>query len=71
MSDPTTSGPLEPPGGQDDPPNVGLLIGALLVFLIDLRNRVGDDLPHDLRLRRKALEAVLRRARHHGVGESL
>jgi hypothetical protein len=68
MAEPAVSGPPEPPGGQDDePPNAGLLVGALLAFLVDLRNDGAVELPSNLRLRRRALEHVLRRAREHGV----
>ena len=68
MTETTVSGPPEQPDGKDDEPtNVGLLIGALLAFLVDLRNHGGVDLPTDLALRRRSLERVLRRAREHGL----
>lgn len=58
-----TTGPIEPPGGQDDPPDLGLFLVVVVGLLHDvsrhLRGRRDD--PQALADRAEALRAVARR----------
>lgn len=58
-----TSGPIEPPNGQDDPPDLGLFLVVVAGLLHDvsrhLRGRTDD--PEALAARALALRAVARR----------
>lgn len=62
-----TTGPLEPPDGQEDePPDVRQALLVVLLLLGDVRAHLrgqGDADPADLLLRLAAVAAVLRRIR--------
>jgi hypothetical protein len=58
----TTGRPLDPPGGQDDPPDPLTAVRALIGFLDDL---TGEPLGPDLTRRRVALRRALGRLRDH------
>lgn len=60
------TGPAEPTGGQDDPPDTLTAVRAVLRFLADARPQLGEDLAG----RADALAAALRRLHDHLEGET-
>lgn len=61
----TTTRPPDPPGGQDDPPDVRTAVHATLRILDEIVDRgvLADD--HELFLRVAAIRSALNRLRRH------